>query len=237
MGRDSRYDAGMIQDWLRLPTLVLLAVGVIAALLALWQLVGCRRCLRQRRRMAATRRAVAGLLMMVIGLALIALAMSLSGYSRLFSERTVVDVRVEQLGPQQFVVELDRGNGEHRRYPVGGDEWRIEARVIRWKALPSVIGVPPLYRLDRLSGRYTDATQEMEAPRSVYSLSQGAVPDLWSLRRQNPKWLPWVDADIGSGVYLPMIDGAHYTVSIDGRGGLLARPDEATQRMLEEAGW
>lgn len=227
----------MIQDWLRLPTLALLAIGVVAALLSLWQVVGCRRCLRQRRRMAASRHAIVGLLLMVIGLALIALGLSLSGYSRLFAESTVADIRVEQVAPQSFTVVLDRGAGEPQRYLVHGDQWRIEARVIRWKALPSVVGVPPLYRLERLSGRYADSIQEMEAPRSVYSLSAGAVPDLWSLRRQNPKWLPWVDADIGSGVYLPMLDGAHYIVSIDGRGGLLARPDEATQRLLDEAGW
>ncbi|HPF73350.1 MAG: hypothetical protein H7A20_10945 [Rhodanobacteraceae bacterium] len=227
----------MIQDWLRLPTLALLTIGVVAALLSLWPLVGTRRCLRQRRHMAATRRVIVGLLMMALGLALIALGLSISGYSRLFAESTVADIRIEKLGEQQFVVHLDLGRDDQRRYLVNGDEWRIEARVIRWKELPSVMGVPPLYRMDRLSGRYTDATQEMEAPRSVYSLSQGAVPDLWSLRRQNPKWLPWVDADIGSGVYLPMIDGAHYVVSIDGRGGLLARPDEATQRLLDESGW
>ena len=227
----------MIQDWLRLPTLALLAIGVIAALLSLWQVAGCRRRLRQRRRLAATRRAIVGLLLMVIGLAMIALGLSLGGYSRLFAEQTVAEVRVEQIAPQSFTVALDRGDGEAPRYLVHGDQWRVEARVIRWKALPSSLGVPPLYRLDRLSGRYADDVQEMEAPRSVYSLSAGAVPDLWSLRRQNPKWLPWVDADIGSGVYLPMLDGAHYTISIDGRGGLLARPDEATQQLLRDAGW
>jgi hypothetical protein len=97
---------------------------------------------------------------------------------------------------------------------------------------------PPLYRLERLSGRYGDPKQELEARRSVHPLAQEAFPDLWSLRRQFPQWLRFVDADFGSAAYLPLLDGARYRVSLSPRGGLVAQPaDAATQRLLDQAGW
>ena len=48
-----------------------------------------------------------------------------------------------------------------------GDDWRVEAVVLKWKLPALLAGVPPLYRLDRLSGRYDDPGQEMSAPRTV----------------------------------------------------------------------
>jgi hypothetical protein len=36
--------------------------------------------------------------------------------------------------------------------------------VLKWKLPALLAGVPPLYRLDRLSGRYDDPAQEASAP-------------------------------------------------------------------------
>ncbi len=46
------------------------------------------------------------------------------------------------------------------------------------------------------------------------------------------------DARWGSAAYLPMLDGASYRVSINPRGGLVAKPaDEKTEALLRESGW
>ena len=62
-----------------------------------------------------------------------------------------------------------------------------------------VLGAPPLYRLDRVSGRYRDAAQEASAPKSVAVLCGPTRLDLWQMKQRFPQWLPWVDADYGSG--------------------------------------
>jgi hypothetical protein len=36
----------------------------------------------------------------------------------------------------------------------------------------------------------------------------------------------------GSGVYLPLVDQGHYTVSLMRTGALVARPDEATTQRI-----
>ena len=51
-----------------------------------------------------------------------------------------------------------------------GDEWQLDARVINWKPPATLLGLEPIYRLERLSGRYPDLVDERTAPRSVHAL-------------------------------------------------------------------
>lgn len=220
------------------PALLLLAGAVLLALLALSQLFACRRRLRERRRGAALLRVLWLLVALLLALALAGLGTGLLGYGRILADAPVARLSVQQLGPQQFMVELARADGGQQRYAVSGDQWQLDARVVRWTLPGTLIGLPPLYRLERLSGRYADIAQEREAPRSVHALDTRAFPDLWTLKRQHPGWLPFVDADYGSAAYLPLLDDAQYAVVLNARGGLVATPaDAATRQRLEDSGW
>lgn len=166
------------------------------------------------------------------------LGAALFGYTRLLQEAEVASLSVQQLAPQHYAVQLDTPDGQRQRFELRGDQWQLDARVLRWKLPALLAGAPSLYRLERLSSRYVDVAQEREAVRSVHELGAQAFPDLWILRRQFPQYLDFVDADFGSGAYLPLIDGARYSVSLGPRGGLVARPADArTQALLEAAGW
>ena len=78
--------------------------------------------------------------------------------------------------------------------------------------------------------------QEREAARSAYALSSPAPFDLWHLKRQFPRWLPWVDADFGSSAYLPLVENGRYEITLAAAGGLVARPaDEPTKARIEQA--
>jgi hypothetical protein len=162
----------------------------------------------------------------------------LFGYARLLQEAEVATLEVQQLEAQRYAVELTRADGQRQRFELQGDQWQLDARVLRWKLPALLAGAPSLYRLERLSSRYVDIAQEREAPRSVHALDAQAFPDLWTLRRQFPQYLDFVDADFGSVTYLPLLGGARYSVSLGPRGGLVARPADAqTQALLEAAGW
>jgi hypothetical protein len=110
-----------------------------------------------------------------------------------------------------------------------GDEWQMDARVLKWRGIAILIGFDTLYRLDRLSGRYRDITQERTEKRTVYSLSEEEGLDLWTIARRYAHWIPWVDALYGSATYMPMVGGASYTVSVSSTG-LLARPSNEIAR-------
>jgi hypothetical protein len=220
------------------PFLLLLLPALLLLLFGLLELAACGRCLRRRRRLRALPHGVVGSALLIAALALGALSATLWHYQRLGEQETVAQLTLRQLAPQRYAVRLDTADGRHRSFELLGDEWQLDARLLRWQLPALLAGAPNLYRLERLSGRYGDIKQEIDAPRSVHALAEEAFPDLWTLRRQFPQWLQFVDADYGSAAYLPMLDGARYEVTLGPRGGLLARPADAeTEALLQAAGW
>lgn len=224
-------------DWsalLRMPMTVLLALAGVFLLLTLAQLVLLRRHLHERRHVAASWRALLCLLCLALTLLLAGGGAALRGYRLLGEEASIVDIDAHILSPQRWALTLTWPDGTTRNVQLAGDDWRIEAIVLKWKLPALLAGVPPLYRLDRLSGRYDDASQEMSAPRTVISFGEAGSFDLLNLSRTYPQWLPEVDTVYGSGAFLPLVDQGHYSVSLMRTGALVARPDEATERRIRQ---
>jgi hypothetical protein len=217
---------------MRMPMTVLLMLAAIFLLATLVQLVKVRGHLHQGRHLAATWRGLLCLVFLALTLLLAGTGYSLKGYRLLSEEAPVVDIDAHILSPQRWSLILTWPDGRTRQVQLSGDDWRVEAVVLKWKLPALLAGVPPLYRLDRLSGRYDDAAQEAEAPRTVISFDQAGEFDLLTLRKQYPRWLPEVDTVYGSGVFLPLVDDGHYSVSLMRTGALVARPDEATERRM-----
>ena len=208
------------------------------ALFALIFLGGMRKCTRQRRYGGAGLRFILVVAFALAFIGLGALSLAIYHYLELDGETQVATLQLRQIEPQRYTAVLKTPDGGVRTFEIGGDEWQLDARVVRWKLPALLAGAPSLYRLERLSGRYGDLKQEREATRSVHGLAEDAFPDLWTIKQQFPQYLPFVDTEYGSAAYLPMLDGATYAVSLGGRGGLVARPaNESTKRLLENAGW
>jgi hypothetical protein len=160
----------------------------------------------------------------LLGVAFVAaVALDLRTYLRLTYEEPVATLNFVALGPQDFRATLTDAQGQVHSAELRGDDWQLDARVLKWKGLATVLGLDPVYRLDRLEGRYRNAGQESHDYHSVVDLSRDVGLDFWALMRRNSGWLPWADAAYGSATYLPMADGAQYTVSLSPTG-LLARP-------------
>lgn len=175
-------------------------------------------------------------------------------YARLTYERPVATIDLRQTGVQNFEATVtqppvrDGEAGATGVYPLMGDEWRIEAQVLRWKPWANVLGLDTQYRLDRLSGRYTSAEQERAAARSVHPLSggdgvvsasTGPLPwriDAWNAARRYSRMIDAVDTLYGGATYMPMADGARYEVWIT-QSGLIARPANDVAREASAGGW
>lgn len=177
------------------------------------------------------------------------LALDIQTYSRLTYERPVATIMTRQLGPQYFeATVIQTANGENmpaatNLYPLHGDEWRIEAQVLKWKPWANVLGLNTQYRLDRLSGRYQRIDQELNAERSVHPLSitenDNGLPwkiSTWDTARKYRKHIDAVDTLYGGAAYMPMADGARYEVWIT-QSGLIARPVNDAARNASAGGW
>lgn len=224
-------------DWatlLQLPSTLLWILAALALLYTLVQLVALRHRIQARRPVAALLRTLLLLIGLALALLLAGVGWTLRGYRLLAEESPVVAIDARILSPQRWALTLTWPDGSTRAVDLAGDAWRVEALVLKWKLPALLSGVPPLYRLDRLSGRYDDAADEANAPRTVIDFDQAGAFDLATLARKHPGRLPMVDTVYGSGAYLPLVDGGHYTVSLMRTGALVARPDDETAERIAQ---
>ncbi|MEP6483747.1 MAG: hypothetical protein ABJB01_04805 [Rudaea sp.] len=217
---------------------ILIAVGILFFLVSLTHLFAARRHWRARRRFSSMHRTAWLLVFLLLAVLSAGLGVSLRGYRLLTQETHVATLSSRQLGPQQFAVRVDFPDGTHQSADLRGDEWQLDARVLKWTPRAVELGAKPAYRLDRLSGRYHDTTQAQTTPPSIVALDAESAVDLWHLKKQFPQWLPMVDADFGSGAFLPLVNDGRYDASLSPLGGLIARPaDAATEEKIKASGW
>ncbi|MFC4314723.1 hypothetical protein ACFPN2_36995 [Steroidobacter flavus] len=203
------------------------AVILIIAIFGLLLLIlACQRLFRARF-LAAGGSAFTGSLFLAVAALLFVVSLNLRTYAQLTLERPVAEIVFEQRGPQTFNATLTQvPNGEIQMFVLSGDEWQLDARVLKWKGWANLFGLDAQYRLERVSGRYRDIAQERTAERTVYPLAENPGLDLWQLTLDKPDRLPFVDAVYGNAAYMPMSDGARYEVTIS-QTGLIARPVNA----------
>ena len=151
---------------------------------------------------------------------------NLHTYQRLTYEVAIADIYVRQLGYQEYQLLLSYSDAEKDQhyYTLEGDQWQLDARILKWKGWANLIGLDSFYQLDRLSGRFDDVQQARQKLPTIYDLSpQSRGIDLWKMKKLFQSKITFVDTLFGQGIFMPMLDGAHFQASI-GQSGLLVRP-------------
>lgn len=202
---------------------VLIAASAILTLIGLLYLGSMVRYMRRGRLLRAGGSATAGVASAGLGTAGILIFVSYLGYERLIDEQLVGVIEFSQSGPEEHTARLMIDGQLDRLLPLRGDEWQLDARVVTWSPPATILGLDPVYQLERLSGRYSSIDRERSEQRTVHGLAEERPLDLWSLARKFPKFAPGVDAYYGTATYLPMADGARFRVTMS-RDALIARP-------------
>ena len=166
---------------------------------------------------------LSGLLLLVLSALIMAISINIFTYDRLTHEALVAEVQFRERAPQQFWISVTLPHTRAMVFDLRGDEWQLDARILKWHGVAFLFGFDTVYRLDRLSGRYRDIAKERTSERTVYSLGEDRGLDLWAIVQKYGRWLPWVDAVYGSATYMPMVDRGGYSVRISSTG-LITRP-------------
>ena len=151
---------------------------------------------------------------------------NLHTYQRLTYEVSIADIYVRKLAHQKYQLSLSYSSEDkdQRYYILEGDQWQLDARILKWKGWVNLLGLDSFYQLDRLSGRFDDAELAGQHLPTIHDLSpQLRGIDLWKMKKILQSKISFVDTLFGQGVFMPMLDGAHFQVSI-GQSGLLVRP-------------
>ncbi len=199
------------------------ALIAVFGLIALLFFVGAARSLRRRRIAGGLVRGGASLVLVLIAVCAALIGANLRTYQRLVAEQPAGELQFARVGYHQFNGAFTFPSGERTDFALRGDEWQLDAHVLKWRALANLFGFDTAYRLDRISGRYTNIDDERNLPRTVYNLNQPDRVDLWEMVHRHHSWVPWIDALYGSATFLPMADGALYEIKVS-QSGLLARP-------------
>lgn len=198
----------------------LIAACALLGLLIFFAAIG--RFRRRRIMGGLTQSAIA--LILLLGAACAALiGGNLRSYQRLSFEQPAAELQFAKVGERQFNANLSYPSGEQANFVLRGDEWQVDARVLKWHAFANLLGFDAAYRLERISGRYSRLEDERNLPRTVYELHAPGSVDPWELIHRYRSWVPWMDALYGSATFLPMADAATYEIKVS-QSGLVARP-------------
>jgi hypothetical protein len=205
--------------------------GLLAVPLAMWAI----RRLTDMRLASGSILLLSSALILALGIAAALAAASLRTYNRLTAEQEAARVAMRQVAPKHFALSVQPKGGRAQNYEVLGDEWQIDARLLKWRPLATIAGFDTVYRLERLSGRYSDVNEERAAKRTVYGLSDRSAIDLWSMLRRYQEYLPLADALYGSAAFVPMAEGAEYAVTVSATGLVVRPANDAARKAV--GGW
>ncbi len=171
----------------------------------------------------------AGTLSLLLALALLAggalcaaVAVGLTGYRALTREELAATVHTVPTGPQAFEARIVLPDGSAANYVLAGDQFAVEARILKWHPWANLLGLHTAYELDRVTGRYASIEDEQQRPRTVYPLSPEHRLDLFAWRARLPWLAPVVDAEYGSSAFTRADRVASYEVRVS-TTGLLVR--------------
>ena len=169
--------------------------ALCAALAGALFLAGSVVALRRRRILAGTIGALVTALLLSLSSLLGVLGVGVRGYRALTHEELAARVTTRPVGPQHFRADFRFSDGREVSYALAGDEFYVDAHILKWKPFANLLGVHTAYQLDRVSGRYTDLDDERGRPRTVHSLAEPRALDLFAWRRRTPLLAFLVDAE------------------------------------------
>jgi hypothetical protein len=199
------------------------ALIVVFALAGVLLLFAAVRRIRRRRVFGGMLTGATGLVLLLLSACAALIAVNLLTYQRLSFEQPAGELQLSRSGLREYSAVLAYPGGERASFSLRGDEWQVDARVLKWHAFANLMGFDTAYRLERISGRYARIEDERTQMRTVYELNEPQRIDPWDLIHRYHSWLPWLDAFYGSATFLPMADGALYEIKVS-QSGLVARP-------------
>lgn len=170
-------------------------------------------------------RGTLGLILLGLSFCIIYAAFDLVHYEELLEERAIASVSFEKQSEQHYRATVSYYiDKETQEFDIYGDQWQVDARVIRWTGIVAALGAKPGFRLERISGRYYSLEDERSKPRSVFPLNDSEpVFDVWRIMNDHGHLFPGIDANYGSAAYLPMANAASFKLSLS-FNGLTASP-------------
>ena len=144
-------------------------------------------------------------------------------YTRLTDEEPIAQLTFIPIDKQEFDVNIRLGNFcNTKTYRLYGDEWRLDARFLKWKSWATLFGADAMYRIERLSGRYSKIEDEKTKHHSAHQINTDSTLELGAFAEKYGESLPIVDTLYGSSAFEKMDPNLKFTV-FRAQSGILVR--------------
>jgi len=168
---------------------------------------------------------LASALLLTCSLLLGAITVGINGYRAFTQEALAATIKTEPIGPHHFRATVTLPDSSLHMFDLAGDAVYVDAHVLKWRPIATLLGLETVYELDRISGRYQALSDEQTSERTVYSLAHKKPFDAFDLARSYWILRPFVDAEYGSATFIGATasGGATYELRVS-TTGLLVRP-------------
>ncbi len=143
--------------------------------------------------------------------------------------KALTSVSIERLTAGQYRLTITDEVGDQMYKDVAGDVWYITYRMVTWGSLPTSLGMPPGYRMERLTTRQRgtlaegNSTERGDVVNDLSLMEPELLFDSWPVLDSLSSLFPWVRADRHESGLVPLVDGAVFAVH-QASNGLLVRP-------------
>src|SRR6266516_1382595 len=124
---------------------------------------------------------LATVLCLTIGVLLGAITVGIHGYRAFTQEAVAATITTEPLGPHHFRATVTLADNSLHMFDLAGDAVYIDAHVLKWRPIGTLLGLETVYELDRIAGRYQAISDERSQQRTVYSLAASKPFDAFDL--------------------------------------------------------
>jgi hypothetical protein len=143
------------------------------------------------------------------------------GYRALTREDVAAHIVVKPTGRQRFIATFRFPDGREATYELAGDEFYVDAHILKWHPYANMFGLHTAYEIDRVAGRYRAIKDERDAMRTVHAIARDKPVDLYALGRRYTFLAPILDAEYGSATFVPVTRPAELELRVSTTGLLM----------------
>lgn len=194
--------------------LALFLSGLVFALMA-------ARLLLKRRIFLAGINGTAGISLLSVSIIFMLILLNAHTYSRLTREIKLAEVQIGNSTSEGTPINVNYSENK-QVFLINSEEWQMDGRFLKWKSWTYLLGTEPSVRLEEFSERHP--LESADTPSHYHLRREGQY--LSKLGAKLSDWFGIVDTYFGSSVYMPVAEGAKYSVFAS-ISGLVARAENS----------
>jgi len=164
---------------------------------------------------------VLALLMLSFSMLSALVVIGTQGYRAMTAEEVAATIETQPTGHQSFQATFHFPDGAKETFQISGDQLYVDAHILKWRSLGTLVGLKTAYELDRVGGRYEHIDDERSKLRTIHSLSEERMVDIYSLRKKHTFLDPLVDAEYGSATFIKANRVAKFELRVSNTGLLI----------------